>query len=124
MTANRFPTDSPIDRARRVADSYRHLIDLVLTGQIDDLQAARDRLDTHWVEHGQSWILPTYAPLPEPDEFRSPAELADLFHIDPRRLRDWHRLGHVDRIKCGKRYHYRVGDVMAYGAQPRRRSAG
>jgi len=70
------------------------------------------------MELSQGWVRPTHAPL-DPDEWLTPADLAELLHIEPRALRDWHRRGHVRRIESPLGFRYSVGDVIRYYAKIR-----
>jgi hypothetical protein len=112
-----WPTDSREDRARRVALAYRQLAELMIAGQLPDPVASLRRLDDKWIELGQGWVVPTHAPL-DPDAWLSPSELAELLHLEARALQDWHRRGHIRRIKRhGSPAVYSVGDVIKYYAK-------
>ena len=50
-----WPADSPLDRARRVARSYREL----LLAQLPDACRA---LDEEMIRRGQGWVLPQVDP--------------------------------------------------------------
>lgn len=93
----------------------------ITDGRIEDLRAERDRLDERCTEFGQSWVVRTQAPI-DPEDFSTPAEIAELFHIEARSLRDMHRAGHIRRIECnGKTLRYSVGDVQNYLTAKHRR---
>jgi hypothetical protein len=114
-----WPTDSREDRARRVALSYRQLAELIIAGRLPDPDAALRRLDEKWQELAQGWVVPTMAPL-DPEAWLAPAELAELLYIEARALRDWHRLGHVRRMRHqgeSAPWRYNVGDVIRYYAR-------
>lgn len=112
--------DNQVDRARRIALSYRQLIEMALDGKIDDPRAALDLVDAKWDNLGESWVTPTQPPI-DPDAWLTPAEIADQLHITARSLRDMHRAGHVNRIECnGRQYRYLVGDVIRYEDNRRR----
>jgi len=111
-----WPTDSREDRARRVALSYKRLIELALAGQIDDPASALQQLNTKWQKLGQGWVKPADTPL-HLDDWLTPAELAELFHVDPQSFSHWARRGHIRAVdRNGKRL-YRVGDIVAYSAR-------
>ena len=118
-----WPLDSTTDRARRVALSYRRLMELALAGQIDDPATAFDNLDSKWLELGQHWIKPNEQPL-NLDDWLTPGEMAALLCIDARALRDWARRGHLRIIhtSTGQR-RYNVGDVVSYAQNRRQRRA-
>jgi hypothetical protein len=115
-----WPTDSREDRARRVALSYRQLVELIISGQLADPGAALRRLDEKWQELAQGWVVPTAAPL-DPEAWLSPGELAELFHVDAHSFRNWHQRGHIRRMRrvspgnCD--WIYNVGDVISYYAR-------
>jgi excisionase family DNA binding protein len=117
-----WPADSREDRARRIALSYRRLIELALTGDIDNPATALADLDTKWQELGQTWITPTQQPL-RLDDWLTPAELAELLGIDARSFRDWARRGHIRAITTAGTRRYCVGDIVTYGAKRRRACA-
>lgn len=114
-----WPENGRVDRTRRVATSYRRLLELALAGQIDDPAAALADLDNRWNELGQGWVTPSDQPL-YLDDWLTPSELAELFHVDSQSFRHWARRGHISSIVStdGVR-RYRVGDVVEYA---RRRS--
>lgn len=111
-----WPNDSREDRARRVALSYRQLVELIAAGRIEDAGESLTRLDAKWSELGQGWVRPTHAPL-DTDAWLAPAELAELLHIDARNICHWARRGHIRPAIDGR---YNVGDVIRYGARMRR----
>jgi hypothetical protein len=113
-----WPTDTREDRARRVALSYRQLAELIIAGRLPDPVASLRRLDDKWQELSQGWVVPTMAPL-DPDAWLPPADLAELMFIEARALKDWHRRGHVRRIRSATGWLYSVGDVIRYYAQGR-----
>lgn len=112
--------ESAEDRAKQVAHSYRRLAQRIADGDTDDPSIALEALDEHWSSHGAGWVRPSQQPL-DLDAWCTAGELAELLGIDPQRLRDWARRGHirsgrfgVAMVRC-----YCVGDVVAY--QRRRR---
>ena len=108
-----WPSDSREDRARRVALSYRRLMELALDGQIDDPATAFDALDAKWQELGQHWVKPVEEPL-NLDDWLSPTRLAVLFSLDARVFRDWARRGQIRVLDIDGQRRYNVGDVVAY----------
>jgi hypothetical protein len=116
--------DTREDRARRVALSYRRLMEMALAGQIDDPAAAFEQLDSKWLELGQHWLKPGQTPL-DLDEWMTPADMAELFSIDPHDLRNWAARGHIRAIIDSSRRHlYCVGDVVEYARQRHVRRSG
>ena len=115
-----WPTDSREDRARRVALSYRQLVEMAIAGRIPCLPDALAKLDERWCSLSQGWVKPTHAPL-DPESWLTPKEIADLLHIDTHDLRNWHARGHVRRRETqGFPPRYSVEDVIKYGARIRR----
>lgn len=109
-----WPGDSPLDRARRVARTYRdslHSLDPALCATVD--QRCRDL--------GQSWIVPkplTYSA----DDQLTADEVADMCDVQPSTVRQWKRRGlpaadTVDGVR------YLVADVLAYHSERRVRRA-
>lgn len=111
-----WPRDSREDRAKRVALSYRHLVASVAP---DALQA----LDDRWCELGAGWVRPTMAPL-DLDDWLTAAEMADLFHQEPKTVYAWGRRGNVRVQLSGGVRRYNVGDVVAYQRERRLRRTG
>ncbi len=111
-----WPNDSREDRARRVAISYRRLIELVLAGETYDLATALEQLDVRWQELGQGWLKPADTPLLE-DDWLTPRELAELLHIDSRSISHWARRGHIRAVDRNGTRLYRVGDIVAYSTR-------
>jgi hypothetical protein len=121
-----WSTDTREDKARRVALSYRRLIELALQGQIDDLAIALAALDTKWLELGQGWIKPVGSAPLRLDDWLPPGELSEMFNVDMRAFRDWARRGHIRVMRDPAQYgtpgytRYCVGDIVSYW---RKRSA-
>ena len=115
-----WTADSREDRARRVALSYRRLMELALDGYIDDPATAFATLDAKWQELGQHWIKPVEAQL-DLDDWLTPGELAELFSLDARAFRDWARRGHLRMLVTDGQRRYNVGDVVSYSKTRRQR---
>lgn len=102
--------DSDADAARRIALSYRDVLE-----KSDDA-VLRDRLDTldsFWLNLGASWVKPTQASLHDDDWLPAP-RLAELLCVRVRQIYDWGRRGHIETdMICGVK-HYRAGDAIAY----------
>lgn len=108
-----WPRDSREDRAKRVALSYRHLIEAIVLGDVADPEAALLALDARWTELGAAWVRPTLAPL-NLDDWLTGAQMAELFGQEPMTVYAWGRRGNVRvRVISGLR-RYNVGDVVAY----------
>lgn len=110
MTRWPFPGDSPLDRARRVAASYR--------------EAARsagvevERLDAHFARLGESWAGGVVAVAD--DELLTAAEVEDRLSIPAPRVRQWRARGMLEPAAASPT-RYRVGDVRQLEAAMRTR---
>jgi hypothetical protein len=95
-----WPADTPLDRSRRVAQSYRAALELV------DADAAR-AIDAWAADHGQGWVVGATWDYDE-NELLTLREAADRANVQPRTIYQWHRrglpyVGTVDglRVKAG-----------------------
>lgn len=122
MTKWPWHADTREDRARRVALSYRRLMELALDGQIDNPTKALNDLDTKWQELGQGWVKPADTPL-DMDGWLTAAELVELLHLDPHAPRDWARRGRIRVMTIHGVRRYCVGDIVAYAANRSRACA-
>lgn len=108
----RWPADSPLDRARRVAQSYRS----ALLARFPEVCAA---MDAEMLRLGQGWVVPQmdrYNPL----DLLTAAEVAEYCHVKVDTVYQWRRRGlQVTTTVDGDRY--RVDHVQAYQAQVRLR---
>lgn len=117
MTEGPFrKADTPLDRARTVALSYREALRM-------HVPALCTRIDEHMVSLGQTWVLPKVAQY-EFDELLTTRQAADYCGIEPGTLQVWKARGLVvTETVDGRRY--RVGDLLEYQAGRRaRRAAG
>jgi hypothetical protein len=109
-----WPNDTREQRARRVALAYRAELERTAPERAK-------RLDATWTERGQGWIAPTYTPL-RLDDWLTPDELADMFHVPPCSFKDWHRRGHIRVMKMANNKRlYNVGDIVNYSAARQRK---
>lgn len=108
-----WPRDSREDRAKRIALSYRHLVEAIVRTEVDDVGGALACLDDRWCELGAGWVRPSTLPL-RLDDWLTSSEMAELFHQAPATVREWGRRGNVrvEMIDGARRYN--VGDVVAY----------
>lgn len=109
-----WPGDTPLDRARRIARSYRdalHVADHHTCAYLD--QRARDL--------GQGWIVPK--PLGwDRDDLLTQDEVADMCDVRLATVRQWRHRG-MPTVDTADGLRYRVADVLDYHAQRRRRRA-
>lgn len=115
-TAWPYPGDSPLARARRVAQAYR--------ARLQDADpaaaAALDRLMTAW---GQGWVTPR-AELFDLDDWVGPADAAELAAVDPAQLRVWRHRGRITGRQGPDGWEYQVRDVLALISTVRHRTRG
>lgn len=106
-----WPHDTVEERARRVAMSYRRVIELATEGVITDLPTILSALDEQWVRYQCGWVAPTFAPL-RPDDWCTESEIAEMFYISPKTVYMW---GYRDQIPVhwinGQR-HYHIQQVI------------
>ncbi|MBP2341103.1 hypothetical protein JOF41_007357 [Saccharothrix coeruleofusca] len=113
-----YPGDTPLDRARRVATTYR----AALT-QLDPERAAA--IDREMTRLGEPWVAPQ--PLVfDLDAPHRPRDLAELLGggLTPELVRQWRARGHIpDRRDDAGRPVNTPRDVLDYQAEQRRRRA-
>lgn len=105
-----WPGDTPLDRARRVARTYRDALrrtDRELCAQLD--QRTRDL--------GQQWIAPTTLAYDLDDQLTAD-EVAELCQVKPDTVRVWRYRG-LPTVDTPDGRRYRVADVLNYHAQRR-----
>jgi hypothetical protein len=117
VTAWPWPGDSPVDRARRVAQSYREAL---VTA--DPRRCAA--LDAWCAAHGQHWVAPTVAHIELDDEVTID-EAADLIGLSAYAIYKWVSRDDKLRARQGADGRLRVvaRDVLAVHAQHRKRRA-
>lgn len=109
-----WPQDSREDRARRVAHSYRRLA-LRLAASVHNSRNSVTELDQHWLDHGQSWLVPTQSTI-NPDDWVTSYEASELFSVPAKSVYDWGRRGHIRKLAAAKNgiVRYSVGDIIQY----------
>jgi hypothetical protein len=107
-----WPADTPTERARRIARSYRNAL--------HDKDSARcEQLDIQAAELGQGWVVPRILTV-EPDDLLTRWEAAEYCDVKVKTISEWRRRGLVvTPTPDGDRY--RVADLIAYQAQIRQR---
>ena len=108
-----WPRDSREDRAKRVALSYRHLVEAIGRGDVDDVEVALDGLDDRWEHYGAGWVRPTSEPL-RLDDWLTSAEMGALFHQASATVREWGRRKNIRVEMIDGTRRYNVGDVVTY----------
>lgn len=110
-----WPADTPLDRSRRVAQSYREAL------RRSDPDTA-DALDTWAVDHGQGWVVGATWDYDE-NELLTRQQAADRAHVQLRTIYQWHRRGlaYTDTVD-GLRV--RAGDLVRYIRDRRRARVG
>ena len=109
----KWPADTPIERAQRVARSYRELL-------LDENPARCHALDAEMIRLGQRWIREAAREELDPDELLTVRQAADLVGVLPTTIAEWRRRGlKVTITDLGSRY--RVRDLIEYRTQVRLR---
>lgn len=121
MTTDNYPwpEDTALERARRVATSYRHALEAENPAQCHLLDAQMNHI-------GQGWVVPTTETV-DPDAELSATAIGELLGIKASLVRKWASLGYIegrDHNGGGGRTFYRLGDVLDYRAARRRRMTG
>lgn len=118
-----WPGDTREDKAKRVALSYRGILQRITQGACEDPAGDLHRMDEHWAQLGVHW------PRPRPDllidnedEWMSAPDLADALDRDRRDIYNWARLGHIEqRAGPDGAPEYSVSSVVAYNTKLRQR---
>lgn len=112
-----FPGDTPTDRARRIAQSYRAELMLVAP-------EVAERVDARAVLFGEHWVTGRLATT-DMDTMLPARPMAELVGEEgPDVIRQWATRGKIPRYRDGDgRTVYRVGDVVDHQAEQRRRRA-
>lgn len=109
----RWPADSPVERAQRVARSYREAL---LT--VDPVRC--HALDAEMIRLGQRWVRAVKAEELDLEELLTVREAADLCQVLPSTIAQWRRRGlRVTGTDMGPRY--RVRDLVDYRTRLRLR---
>ena len=108
------PADSPLDRARSIARSYRDALLKVDPSRCYQLDAEAER-------RGQGWVAPQQAQW-ELDDLLTADELVDCCCIQPRTIDTWISRG-LKTIETVDGRRFRYGDILDYQAQQRLRRA-
>lgn len=107
-----WPADTPTDRARRIARSYRDALHAVDPDRCARLDAEATRL-------GQGWVVPQIVTV-APDDLLTRWQAAEFCQVRAKTITEWRRRGlRVTPTPDGDRY--RVADLIAYQAELRRK---
>lgn len=109
-----WPGDSPLDRARRVARSYREALRRIAPEECE-------RLDHHARDLGQAWVVPQMFPY-QPDDQLDAHEVAEMCNVQVNTVRVWRTRG-LPCVKTPDGQRFRVADVLTYQQNLRRRRA-
>ncbi|HEY6116776.1 MAG TPA: hypothetical protein VI172_12535 [Candidatus Dormibacteraeota bacterium] len=119
------PADTPLDRARRIAQMYRaHL------NQHAPAMAAA--VDNTCASYGETWML-EQSDIVDPDAALTTAQAAELVHVTPQRIRVWATTTHPEKPgqmllprfgMQGREQTYIAIHVLAAAACMRRRTSG
>lgn len=119
-----WPGDSPEDKAKRIALSYRQLTFDITQGRIADPAGELHRLDEHWAEHGHYWPRPGVIPVSD-DEWMTAADLAHHLNKAPTDIYRWAARGKIlQRVSADGHPEYSVSSTREYLHQRRQKRAG
>jgi hypothetical protein len=107
-----FPEDTQLERARRIAQSYRSAVMTM------DPEHCR-RLDDRAVELGQAWVKPMETDVADLDEVMSPEQIGQLLSVMPGTVRKWGERGHIKNLGKARAPLFRLRDVIDYCARAR-----
>jgi hypothetical protein len=108
-----YPGDSPLARARRIAQAYReHLM-------VADPDACT-RIDAQLREWGEAWMVPRTI-VCDLDDWLDPADAADLVCVTVATIRQWRGRGRLAGRHTRNGWRYRARDVIAVAATARKR---
>lgn len=109
-----WPADTALERARRIANSYR----TALLTVAPDLCA---QLDAKAVELGQAWVTPLETDIVDLDEALTAEQIGALLCVTPRTVRMWGYRKHIEVLGDDGKPMYRLRDVLDYQARTRQR---
>lgn len=110
-----FPHENQLERARRIARSYR-----TFALSLDPAGVAR--LDDKAEQLGQGWVKPFESDVLDLDEALTAQQVSELIAVDPRTIRMWGYRGHIETLGKDGQPLYRLRDVLDYAAKTRRKS--
>lgn len=107
-----YPEDTQLERARRIAQSYRWAL------MSADPEYCR-KLDARAVELGQPWVRPLESDAVDLDEVLTPEQLGRLLSVMPGTVRKWGERGYIENLGQHRAPLFRWRDVIDYCAQAR-----
>lgn len=110
-----YPADTPLERARKIAQSYRRAL-----LNVDPAECMK--MDDRATAVGQKWIKPVEVE-GDLDTLMSATQVADMFGLDARTVRQWGIRGHIERLQSDGKPVYLLRDVIDYMAATRRERA-
>lgn len=110
-----FPGDSPLDRAKRIAQSYRSMLYAADPDACEELDKRAQGL-------GEGWVVPSLITV-DVDSWVTVNEAAELVGRDPFAVRRWIYRGRLEAVKKNGRVLVKVGDALDVSAQIRRARA-
>lgn len=108
-----YPGDTPLVRARKVAQAYRahlHATNPDVCAAVDDMARA----------FGETWAVPRLV-IHDRDALLTAAEAADYTCLSPAALRQLRRRGRLAGHHVGGHWYYRITDLDNLAANRRRR---
>ncbi|KQU33555.1 DNA-binding protein [Rhodococcus sp. Leaf233] len=107
-----YPADTPLERSRKVAQWYRAAL-------LEANPAQCGRVDDKIEELGQRWVKPVEL-AGDLDTLMSATEIANMFGLDARTVRQWGSRGHIERLQSDGKPMYLLRDIVDYMAATRR----
>ena len=118
MTGWPFHGDTPLDRARRVAASYRQAL-------LDRYPDAAFALDDQFTDWGETWVAPTLEPDLDLEAWVTVDVAADHVGLTVKAVYQWVYRSWLDSKKCNDgRIRVRLGDALDVNAGLRKKRAG
>lgn len=118
-----WPEDtSREDKAKRIARSYRALVQRIAQSRCDDPAGDLYRLDQEFLELGVNWHMPVVISA-DPDEWMPAADIAHYISRTPKDIYNWARRGHIEqRTSADGTPEYSWQSVLDYAKRRRSRT--
>lgn len=109
-----WPGETRDQRAKRVARSYRDLVQDIAQGRCTDPAGELHRLDMHWQQFGIRWLIPDRKPI-DINGWMTAPDLAQYLDRTRKDIYNWARLGHIEqRASADGSPEYSVSSVVSY----------